>query len=197
MLDGIVDRGTPIMANRALAVTRKWFNWLASRDIISASPCVGVSPPAAEKHRDRVLSDAEIKLFWRATDTVGWPFGPLAKLLLLTGQRRDEVAEMRWSEIDLDNKLWVLPRARMKKDVQHEVPLSSAALKILKELKSSRMVGAKGFVFTTTGTSPVGGHSHAKKRLDIAMLAAGKKGDKFRHGGFTICAAPLRPEWRG
>ena len=174
LLDGIVDRGTPIMANRTLAVVRKWFGWLASRDIISASPCVGVAPPSTENQRDRVLSDTEIKLFWKACDTVGWPYGPLAKLLLLTGQRRDEVGGMKWSEIDLDAKLWVLPRARMKKDIQHEVPLSSAAMKILKSLP--RMVSGKKLVFTTTGDAPVGGHSRAKERFD-AVMADGKKVD--------------------
>ena len=81
LLDGIVDRGAPILANRVLAVVRKWFNWLASRDVIASSPCTGVSPPSAETKRDRVLSDDEISWFWKACDKVDWPFGPLAKML--------------------------------------------------------------------------------------------------------------------
>jgi integrase len=173
LLDGIVDRGAPILANRVLAVVRKWFNWLASRDVISVSPCVGVPPPSAETKRDRVLLDDEMRWFWAACDKVAWPFGPLAQMLLLTGQRRDEVGEMRWSEVDFDAKLWTIPRQRMKGGSEHAVPLSDAAIKILKSLP--RIVGAKGFIFSTTGKTPVGGYSRAKDRIDAAMEKARRK----------------------
>lgn len=170
LLDGIVDRDAPFVANRTLAVVRKWFNWLVARDVIPASPCVGISPPGAETKRDRVLTDDEITSLWQATEKVGWPFGPLARMLLLTGQRRDEVGEMRWSEVDLDAKAWVIPRARMKGDSEHAVPLSDQAVKVLRSLP--RVVGPKGYVFSTNGETPVGGYSRAKARIDVLMERA-------------------------
>src|SRR5262249_51483463 len=120
LLDRIADRGAPIMANRTLATVRRMFGWCVERDVLPASPCTGVKPPGLEQSRDRILSDGELRLVWYACDKIAWPFGPLTKILLLTGQRRDEVAEMRWSEVDLEKKLWVIPRERMKNGVAHE-----------------------------------------------------------------------------
>lgn len=162
LLDDMVDRGAPIMANRTLAALRKLFNWAIERDITDTSPCAGVKPPAEEKSRDRVLTDDELRTLWKATDELGWPFGEIAKLLILTGQRRDEVGEMEWDEIDLDKALWTLPRGRVKNDNGHEVPLSPAALNIVKRLR--RVNGSK-YVFTTNGRSPVSGYSKAKDWL--------------------------------
>lgn len=97
LLDSIVDSGRGTSANRVLAHTRKFFNWCVERDILQASPAMGVKAPVDENTRDRVLSDLEIRLFWRACDEVGYPFGPLGKLLLLTGQRRGEVVETAYA----------------------------------------------------------------------------------------------------
>ena len=178
LLDDTVDRGATTMANRELAAIRRLFNWCLERGIIDASPCAGVKAPAAERSRDRLLSDDEIRLFWKGADAIGWPFGPLFKLLLLTGQRRDEVGEMRWREIDSDGRLWVLPRERVKNDRVHEVALSDAALAILKALP--RVSGRPGYVFTTNGTTAVGGYSRAKERLDRFMGEAGMTGEPWR-----------------
>ena len=104
LLDGVVDRGAPILANRVLAATRRFFRWCIERGILTTSPCVGVTAPSAERSRDRVLSDAEVRILWKASTKIGWPFGPFVQLLALTGQRRDEVAGMRWSELDLNNR---------------------------------------------------------------------------------------------
>jgi integrase len=170
LLDGIVDRGSPITANRVLAAVRKMFAWAASRDMIGASPCVGVKPPASETARDRVLTDDELRTIWQACDKIGWPFGPMVKLLMLTAQRRDEVAEMRWSEIDIDARAWTLTRERVKNDQAHVVPLSDAAINVLASLPHVK--GKSDFVFTTTGDSPIAGFSRAKDRLDDATTEA-------------------------
>ena len=98
LLDGIVDRGAPVGANRTYAQLRKMCRWAVERGIIEHSPCDGVRAPSAEKSRDRVLSDEELRQVWRACDAIAWPFGPLVKLLMLTGARRNEVADMEWSE---------------------------------------------------------------------------------------------------
>jgi integrase len=121
VLDRVVDAGAPIAANRVLAATRKLFNWLLARDLITASPCAGVKPPTGERSRDRVLDDKELRAVWLAAEEIGWPFGAMVKTLVLTGQRRDEVARMEWSEIDFGDKLWTLPRERVKNDEKHEV----------------------------------------------------------------------------
>ena len=99
LLDRVVDSGKPIAANRVLSAVRKLFNWAVARDIIAASPCAGVKPPTAERSRDRVLNDDELRNVWQAAEHVGYPFGSLVKLLILTGQRRDECAGMKWSEL--------------------------------------------------------------------------------------------------
>ena len=128
LLDDIAD-DRPTLANRTLAIVRKWFNWMIDRNILkTASPCAGVKPPSSENSRERVLSTEEIKSLWHACDQVGLPFGPFVKLLLLTGQRRSEVAGMRWSEIDEGKRTWTLPGERTKNGVQHTSSLIPASL---------------------------------------------------------------------
>ena len=105
LLDSVSSRGSAIMANRVLATARRFFNWCVERDLIATSPCAGVRAPAAERSRDRVLTDQELTMVWSAAGKVGWPFGPLVQLLALTGQRLAEVAEMTWAEVDLANRL--------------------------------------------------------------------------------------------
>jgi integrase len=168
-LDEIADRGAPILANRTLAALRRMMNWACERDIIAASPCAGVKAPAAERSRDRVLSDDELRAVWDAASDEGWPFGHIVKLLILTGQRRDEVGEMRWSEINLDAKLWTIPRERSKNDQLHEVSLSGPAVAVLTRM--AKIKNRRGLVFTTNGETPFASYSKAKDRLDKAMLA--------------------------
>lgn len=161
LLDTIVDRGSPTMANRVLACVRKMFAWCVERGIVEHSPAAGIKAPSREVDRDRVLSDDEIKAVWQAAEGMGWPFGPLVHLLALTAQRRDEVAGMAWAEIDLARALWTIPKERAKNGLAHEVPLNGPALCILEQ---APRLGA--LVFSTTGQTPVSGFSKAKARLD-------------------------------
>ena len=171
LLDGIADRGSPIMANRTLAAVRKLFNWSVSRDVLQTSPASGVKPPAAERSRERILTDGELRLFWTATAKMGPPFGPMFRVLLLTAQRRDEVGELREAEISGD--LWTIPAARAKNGRPHQVPLSAPALAAL-ELHP-RVASAEGWIFTTNGETPPSGYSRAKTRLDALMLTEAKR----------------------
>ncbi len=174
ILDAIVDRGSPITANRCLAVLRKFFNWAAdARGLIVVSPCKGVEAPAAEADRDRVLDEEEIRLASRAFDAVGWPFGPIGKLLLITGARRSEIAEATWPEIDLAAKTLTLPGSRTKNGEPHEIPLSDAAVEILSALP--RIEGKAAFVFSTTGATPVSGFSRSRELIQRATLAELRK----------------------
>jgi integrase len=168
ILDRVVDGGAPIAANRVFAAVRKFFNWCTARDILAASPCAGVKPPTAERARDRVLSDDELRLLWAAAEKLGGTFGPLVKLLALTGQRRDEVARMRHAELDLDARLWTLAPARVKNNQPHEVPLSTAALAVLERVLP---VAGSPFVLTNGGASPASGYSKGKRRLDALLPA--------------------------
>ncbi|MGE9007151.1 tyrosine-type recombinase/integrase [Leptospira interrogans] len=175
LLDAVNDRA-PIMANRVLAAVRKLFNWCLARDVIQVSPCTLIEPPAPERSRDRILNDDELRLVWNAADADASPFGPLVKMLILTGQRLAEVGGMRWSELDLETKLWTLPAERVKNGERHEVPLSDIAVEILKALP--RIKTTKGFVFTTTRDVAVSGFSRAKDRLDAAVVASLADGAK-------------------
>ena len=175
LIEGI-EQDRPILANRVLAAVRKWFNWLAARDVVKASPCTGVVPPAKEKARDRRLTDDEIRALWAACGKgepdgggIGEPFGSFVKLLLLTGQRRSEVAGMRWSELDLDKRLWMIPAERSKNKRAHAVPLARQAVAIIEGVKR---IAKSDHVFTTTGDSGLGGFSRAKERLDQRMKPA-------------------------
>ena len=166
MLNEITDRSATT-ANRVLAVTRRLFNWAAEEEIIAASP-IGKIKATKEASRERVLTDDEIRLVWRAFDRIGAPFGDVGKLLLLTGARRTEVAEMRWSEIDMAARAWTLPAARSKNKVAHTIPLSDRAIEILNGLKR---VESKGDFVFTFGRVAVQGFARKKIELDAAIAA--------------------------
>ncbi|MFZ0601804.1 MAG: integrase arm-type DNA-binding domain-containing protein [Roseiarcus sp.] len=171
LLDEIVDRGAPVVANRTLAVFRRLCNWAVERGVVDASPCDKIKAPATEESRDRILSDDEVRLAWGAFERVGWPFGEIAQLLLLTGARRDEIASGRWSEIDLEAKTWTIAKERSKNGVAHEIPLSDAAIAALKALP--RISDKKdALIFSTTGRTAVSGFSRAKDAIDKAMADA-------------------------
>jgi integrase len=163
---GATRRGAPIAANRLLSALRKLFNWALERDLTATTPCAGVKALAPEQSRDRWLNDGELRAVWRASVKAGWPFGPVLQLLILTGQRRDEVAGMRWSELDFEARQWSLPRGRVKNNSGHDVPLSDAAFDILKAVVP---IEGSDFVFTTTGTTPISGFSKIKARIDAAV----------------------------
>src|SRR5262249_29261966 len=99
LLDGVMDKDAPVLANRTLAAVRKFFNWCVERDILASSPCAGVKPPAPETSRDRTLTDEELAGLVKVSKAEGFPFGALTMLLILTGQRVDEVRELRWAEL--------------------------------------------------------------------------------------------------
>ena len=163
VLDGIVARGAPTQANRTLAAIRKLYNWSMDRGVIDHNPVTGLKPPAKETVRDRVLTDEEVKRLWSAWNSLDWPFGPLFKLLLITGQRRSEVAGMKWSDIDFDKNIWTIPRELAKNDRTHDVPLSPLAVEIFENVP--RFV-KRDLIFSTNGRTPVSGFGRPKKLVD-------------------------------
>ncbi|RBW57983.1 integrase [Phaeobacter gallaeciensis] len=161
-----IQETAPVSTNRALAHLKHLMGWYVERGEIDASPISGMKPPFKEQSRERVLSDDELGALWAACETEGYPFGDCMKLLILSGQRRAEVAEMRWSELDLEKRLWTLPSQRAKNGKQHTVPITDDMLDVLR--KVPRFLNSD-FVFTTTGKSPISGFGRLKERLDRAM----------------------------
>lgn len=167
LLDTIAERA-PIQANRTLTVLSIFFGWCLDRDIIGADPTARVQKPTKETPRERVLSDAELRAFWQGCGTLGWPFGPLLRLLALTGQRKGEIGNLLWTDVNAKAKLIELAGSRYKTGKPHSVPLSKAALAILEDLP--RIGEKSGLVFTTNDTTAVSGFSKAKSELDGYML---------------------------
>ncbi len=161
-------RGTGIVANRVLSALGRFFTWCCARDIIRASPTLGLRKPVAEIARERVLTDAEIVVIWRAT-TGGTPFGDLVRLLILTGQRRAEVAGMNWPEIDLVACAWTLAGPRTKNGRPHIVPLSATAVDLLEA--ASRYANGD-YLFGLGGETAFSGFSRSKGRLDAKIKKA-------------------------
>ncbi len=163
IIDGIVARGAPIHANRVLAYLRRLFNWAVERDIITMSPAEKIRAPAPEKSRDRTLTGAELAAVWTAASTFAAPFRVYFQLLILTGQRRNEVAGALWREFDLERGEWTIPASRAKNGSAHLVHLAPEAVAIL---AATPRVHGSDFVFTTTGTTPISGFSKMKAILD-------------------------------
>ncbi len=138
LLDSIVDRGAPIMANRTKALISKVFNFGIKRGIVEANPAQGVDSPAPERQRDRVLSESEIRALWKALDSAPKKTASIFRLALLTAQRKGEVLGMAWSELDLDAGWWTIPAERAKNGLAHRVPCASQAVKLLRSIQSGK-----------------------------------------------------------
>jgi integrase len=126
-LNTIMLRGETI-ANRSLSYVRLLFKWAVDEEYITTNPAATIKKPGAETSRDRVLSAAELRAIWSATEGDSL-FNGIVRLLMLTGQRLNEVSAMRWSEIDKDSRMWTLPKAngddrRAKNGLAHVVPLT-------------------------------------------------------------------------
>ena len=190
-LDALLKAGKLGMAAKTHSYARAVFRWAEKRGKVRANPFQGLPISASVEAPDRVLGSAEVAEVWAAAGTFGYPWGPFYKLALLTLQRREEVAGMRWSELgDLDNRLWRIPGGRMKNGKPHDVHLSDAVVAILRDLPR---FGGSDLVFTTTGKTPIAGFSRAKARLDAAIARDGEELDHwvlhdFRRTGISTLA---------
>jgi integrase len=188
LLDRLADNGMGIGVNRVLATLRKLFSWALDRDYIERSPAEGLKAPAVEIDRDRWLSDNEVFRVWIAAAGIGDIACALIRTLLLTGQRRSEVAAMKWAEIDLEKQVWTLPREKAKNDEEHDIPLSPQVLTVLTALPR---IGP--FVFPGRRSCrggqpvdvPVSGFSKLKATLDQKIETPPPAGEPM----------PMRP-WR-
>lgn len=173
---------SPIAANRALAYANAFFNWCVSEEIMEANPAGTVKKPAKENQRDRFHTLEELREIWEAAGTLGYPFGPLYRLLIVLPMRREEIAAMPVAELDLGGDddptqgVWTLPAARTKRANALRVPLSPLARSIIKEaLADPDRPKDSPFVFSTTGETAVSGFAKGKRRLDAAIATARAK----------------------
>ena len=185
VIDTIMERGAGAVANNTLAYLSKFFNWCCEKDLIETPPTDRMKKPAPIVVGERTLSEGEIVEVWCAFEAEGGAFCDLFKLLLLTGQRRGEVAGLRHSELsDLDGAqpTWEIPKDRTKNGRPNIVPLAPIAAAIV---RARPVVGENGLLFSYTGETAVSGFSKAKQRIDAFIDA-----DRKRHG-----RSPM-PEWR-
>lgn len=169
-IDDLVEQDLRAGATKSFAHLRKMFNWAVGRNILETSPCDRIENPFNPVSRDRVLSDAEIVLFWDASGRMGYPFGDFFRMLFLTLQRRSEVSDARWREFDAG--LWGIPASRAKNENAQDLQLTQFTLDIMNNLP--RMAGSP-YLFTTTGRTPISGFSKAKKALDAKMLEVARE----------------------
>lgn len=170
VLDAVKTRSGPVAANRLRAEARACWTWATKRGALDANPWSATPRPLAkEVARARVLSDFELRAIYEAASSLTAPQDVLVRLLILTGQRRGEVAGMRWDELDLDAGIWSLPGSRTKNGQGHAIPLVPEAVELLRAVK--RRKGAV-CVFGSTGRTPFSGFGKVKAALDVALAKA-------------------------
>jgi len=168
-VDHLVRIGTPSAATNLLKAVKSMFNWAKDRELVVDNPCDGAKRRTRTTRRDRILTDAEIVAVWKGCEapTVPRQFGDVVQLLLLTGARRNEIAQMRWCE--LDGNVWTLPAERSKSGRPSTLTLPPAAMTIVG--RQTRHPGGE-FVFSTTrGRRPSSDFSKRKRLLDAASGA--------------------------
>lgn len=177
LLDEISERA-PIVANRTFEVIRKMFNFAVERGIIDVSPCLNIRAPSKEKQRERMLTEDEITTFWHNLTNAKMNEATriALKLQLITAQRRGEVAQMEWSEVDVKTGWWTIPAIKAKNNSTHRVPLSDMAIRYINEAK--RLSGESRFVFP----SPLGDKCMAPGAVTRAI---GKNRAQFEIEPFT------------
>jgi integrase len=184
-LDAITKSGHAVTAWRTMAYARACLWWAQKRGIVPNNPFAGLPVEVARVERERVLTDRELRAVWAGAEALGYPFGPFYRIAMLTLQRREEVAGMRWSEINDDSTVWRIPGDRMKNGRLHEVHLSEPARAVLHAIP--RVHGSDFLFTTTTGRlsrnsddavrvgrrrdepTPISGFSQGKRHLDRAV----------------------------
>jgi integrase len=153
-------------ANRARAALSAFYSWAIGEGLANENPVAGTNKPLDEISRDRVLNPDELRLVWQLAGS--GDFGAIVRLLILTGQRREEVGGMLWSELDLKFAFWTIGKDRTKNGLAHDVPLAPSAVAILRAIPRR---DDRDYVFGA-GDGPFQGWSNAKAALDARMAAA-------------------------
>ena len=178
----------PVAADRERAALSAFFTWAMREGLADGNPVIGTNRASESGARDRVLSDAELREIWNALQND--QYGTIVRLLILTGQRRDEIGSLRDAEVDFDGGLLKLPAERTKNNRVHDVPLSAPACAILQE--QPRRAG-RDLIFGE-GEGAFQGWGRAKRALDSRILAARKASAK--EAGTDLRKAKPMPAWR-
>jgi len=178
-IQGIVDRGHGVAANRALAILSSTFTWMVGQGYLTASPSNGIPKPTKEEASDRVLAGWELALIWQASGKLEPVFQAFVRLLILLGQRRSETAGIQDRELRLGLH-WTLPKERSKNKRENEIVLPETAADLLEALP--RHKGCP-YLLTTDRKHPVSGFGRIKKLLDIE-IAKLPGGDKIEDWSF-------------
>ena len=160
LLDQVEHQRGRSSSNRLRSVLVGLLNWAADRAHIDPDKVPRIPKPHKEAARDRVLSDDELRQVWLAAGGLEYPRGPFIKMLILTGCRRNEIAALEWSEIDVQGRVVRLPAKRVKNNRPHEVPLSEAAIAVLQDVP--RITGRR-WVF---GKRPLQAFGDLKRSID-------------------------------
>lgn len=196
-LNEILDeRDAPAQANQTYSRLKKFFNWCIEEEIIDASPMARMPKPADQSDRTRVLSDEEIRHVWLAADKIGFPYGTVIKGLILTGQRKTEVADLPRKEIimktaDLNEPHWLLPSERAKNRREHVVPLAPEMLKLLTDLP--KLNTNPDMYFVNNRGNRLDGWSDAKSKIDYEILVLRRK-EAIERGEDPATVEPME-EW--
>jgi integrase len=160
-LEEIASENGPTAANRAQSYLSMACAWAVNRARLDRNPVLGIKKLSEERPRDRFLTADELRAVWSAADPATLD-GRIVRLLMLTGQRLAEVSGMRWGEIDEASSTWRLPKERTKNGRAHEVPLSPAALELI---RACPRLEASDFVFPGRKEA-YRGAGGLKRRLD-------------------------------
>jgi integrase len=166
IIDGLLD--TPSEANHAFTAIRTFFRFVVRRRFISRSPVEGLQIPSRVVARERVLTDDELVKVWKAATEIGYPFGTMVKLLILTGQRRSEISNLRWDWINADTI--TLPKEIVKNNRAHTFPVGALALRLI---ENTPRVAELLFPARGNNAAPFSGWSKSKPRLDHLSGVAG------------------------
>jgi integrase len=175
-----------VARNRTKSTLSGLFAWALERDIVPANPVVGIRE-LKEAPRERVLDDDELRKLWAAGGVLGYPDGPFLRMLLLAAARRNEIARLEWSELDLAAGVWRLPAHRAKTGAAREIPLTEHAVATLLAVPR---IGER-FVFTTNGRVPICDYTRIKGRIDAASRVTDWTLHDLRRSAATTMADKL------
>lgn len=173
VLEELETQGKHATARQLLAYNRKFFSWCVARDLVTTNPCAGIRTNVMPRPRERVLSLGELRRVWASAMRLGGPGGGLVAVLVLTGQRRGETAGMRWQDLeqlDEPRPVWRIPSTLTKNGRPHTVPLSDAAVQVIRAQHSRPR---SEFVFSN-GVTALSNFSGIKEAVDAELIANGE-----------------------
>ncbi len=198
----------PMAGNRNLAYVKASMNWCVDQEILESNPDATIKKPAKERIRDRFHTLDELREIWDGMGELGYPFGPLYRLLIVVPMRREEVAAIPIAELDLepggnaDDAVWTLPGSRTKRGNALRFPLLPLAISLINEaLAAPDRPKDSPFVFSMTGDISVSGYAKAKRRLgriiqerrEKAAKDAGREAQEMEHWTSTTCGPRSGP----